>query len=59
VPRPRRGGEWVDRPQTDAEVEAIRMAVRRGVPYGSDPWREMIAANTGRTLVAPSSRPAP
>ena len=58
VPRPEAWREWVERPQTDAEVEAIRMAVRRGVPYGSDPWREMIAANTGRTWsLRPRGRP--
>lgn len=58
VGRPVDWREWVNRPQTDAEVDAIRTAVRRGVPYGTDAWRETIAASTGRTWsLRPRGRP--
>src|SRR5580658_9371932 len=29
---------WVNRPQTMKEVDAIRLCVKRGRPYGSDRW---------------------
>ena len=30
---------WVNEPQTDAELNELRMAVGRGRPFGSGPWR--------------------
>lgn len=42
---------WVNRPETAAELEALRHSVRRGRPYGSDAW----AAATARRLGAESS----
>jgi putative transposase len=46
LPRP---GNWtalVNRPQTDAELAALRKCVQRGSPYGQDDW----AADTAKTL---------
>src|SRR3990172_1855736 len=36
--------EHVNQPQTEAELEALRSAVRRGTPFGDDPWRRETAA---------------
>lgn len=38
VPRSRRWRAYVNRPQSEAELEAIRHSVRRGTPYGTDKW---------------------
>ncbi len=42
LPRPADWLEIVNRPQSEAELEALRRSVRRGCPYGSADW-------TGRT----------
>jgi putative transposase len=38
---------WVNEAQTDAEVEALRMCVNRGTPYGSKNWTNQIADALG------------
>ena len=38
--------EHVNQPKTDTELDAVRWAVRRGAPFGSDEWR----ANSARLL---------
>jgi putative transposase len=38
VDRPRNWPVYVNRPQTAAEVEALRRCVQRGTPFGSDVW---------------------
>ena len=38
--------DWIDqvnRPQTDAEVEALRRSVQRGTPFGSEMWQKKTA----------------
>ena len=35
--------DWVNGPQTAAELEALRKSVSRGAPYGSEDWRIRIA----------------
>src|SRR5262245_42971573 len=37
----------VNRPQTEAEVEAVRRSVIRGTPYGSDTWQVATATRLG------------
>jgi REP-associated tyrosine transposase len=42
--------DWVahvNRPQTEAEVEALRRSVTRGAPYGSEEWQEKTAKRLG------------
>jgi len=39
--------EWVNQPLTDAEVNAVRQSVRRGRPYGCDPWTRRTAEQLG------------
>jgi putative transposase len=43
LPCPRDWAQLVDRPQTDAEVEAIRRCVARGQPFGDSSWAETCA----------------
>jgi putative transposase len=38
VPRPRQWVAWVNEPQTEAEVEAVRRCVTRGRPFGTEAW---------------------
>ena len=35
---PRQWQKWVNEPQSEAEVKAIRNCIRRGSPFGSDSW---------------------
>jgi putative transposase len=44
---PRDWTEYVNTPQTEAELEAIRRCVRRGSPYGSAFWTEQTAKQLG------------
>ena len=45
--RPRRWCEFVNEPQTEAEVNAIRHAVNKGRPYGSESWIAKTAKQLG------------
>ena len=42
VPRPAAWLELVNRPQTASELEAIRTAIRRGLPFGTSAWLERL-----------------
>jgi putative transposase len=46
-PMPRHWGAWVNNPQTEAELKAIRDSLRRGSPFGEDRWRIKSAAHLG------------
>jgi putative transposase len=39
--------QWVNRPQTDAELESLRTAISRGRPFGSDDWQRRTARELG------------
>jgi putative transposase len=56
-----RPGDWltrVNRPETEAELEAIRRAVRRGQPYGSKSWCERTIKRLGlEWTIRPRGRP--
>jgi len=47
LPRPRDWTDLVNRPQTEAELEAIRRSVTRGQPYGSETWTRKTAGRLG------------
>lgn len=47
VPLPRDWATHVNRPQTEKEVERLRMSVNRGQPYGSPPWQASTAVRLG------------
>jgi putative transposase len=49
---------WVNKPQTQAEVQALRRCVNRGTPYGSENWTAQIAAALGlKYTLQPRGRP--
>ena len=47
VARPRRWVQWVNEPQTEAELDALRCAVQRGRPFGDDEWVRRTAGRLG------------
>jgi putative transposase len=47
VPVPGNWVEWVNGPQTEAELEAVRQSVARGRPFGSDAWQRQTAVSLG------------
>jgi putative transposase len=58
VPRPWHWLEWVNEPQTQAEVDALRRCVRRGQPFGSETWVRSAAKRLGlESTLQPRGRP--
>lgn len=51
VTRPREWLDWIDQPQSESEVAAIRSAITRGAPLGSEAWM----VETARQLSLESS----
>lgn len=47
VPLGRRWVEYVNEPQSEAELEAIRRSVQRGQPFGGDEWQQKVARRLG------------
>ena len=47
VPLPRNWIRYVNRPQSEAELQALRKSVQRGQPYGGDRWVKTTAARLG------------
>jgi putative transposase len=43
VRRPSNWLQWVNEPQTEAELKALRECIARGTPFGSAPWQKRIA----------------
>ena len=59
-PLPRRGGwlEHVNRPQTEAEVAALRASIRRGRPFGNVNWSaRMVRKLDLESTLRPQGRP--
>ena len=45
-------------PMTPAEEEAIRRSIRRGQPYGTEPWQKRTASRLGlESTFRPRGRP--
>lgn len=58
VARPRQWLAHVNRPQTKAEIDAIRQSIRRGSPFGSEGWVQQTAEQLGlETTLRPRGRP--
>jgi putative transposase len=50
--------EWVNEPQTEAELEALRCSVQRGRPYGSSSWVRRAVEKLGlNATLRPRGRP--
>ena len=57
-PVPRQWAKHINRPQTNAEVNAIRMSVLRGQPLGSPTWVQKAAKALGlKSTLRPRGRP--
>lgn len=55
---PRTWRAWVNRPQSDAEVETLRTCIRRGCPYGHAKWVSQSAVRLGlQSTLRPRGRP--
>jgi putative transposase len=58
VPRPPDWLDWVNQPQSAAEIEALRRSVVRARPYGEDAWVERTARRLGLdSTLRPRGRP--
>jgi putative transposase len=58
LPRPRGWVEYVNSPQTNAELEALRRAVRRNSPFGNLDWQQTIAKRLSlQSTLRPRGRP--
>lgn len=56
--RSRRWAEFVNEPQTEAELEALRRCTKRGQPYGSEAWIERTARKLNlESTLRPRGRP--
>src|SRR5947209_14045888 len=47
VPEPRDWARWVNEPQTEGELDAVRMSLVRGRPYGSEGWVKAVVQRLG------------
>ena len=57
VDRPANWLRWVNRPETAAELEAVRRSCRPGSPFGPRPWAEALAGRMGlETTLRPPGR---
>lgn len=58
VPRPRAWLSLVNEPQTEAELEALRVSIQRGRPFGSPRWQKRTAKRLGLEFTfRPRGRP--
>jgi putative transposase len=59
APRPRGWARTVNRPQSEAEVAALRRSIERGTPFGPDAWVKRVAKRLGlEQTLRPRGRPA-
>ena len=50
--------QHVNRPQTDAELAALRRCVQRGNPFGEDSWCDAMVSRLGlESTLRPQGRP--
>jgi len=55
--RPRDWIDWVNRPQTDQEEQALQRSLRHGRPYGSARWSAFMEAKLKLPPLRPRGRP--
>ena len=56
--RPRDWVKFVNAPQTDADLAALRESLRRGRPFGDEPWQRRTAKRYGlEYTLRPPHRP--
>ena len=50
--------DWVNQPQSESELAALRKCIERGMPYGSEPWQHATAERLGlKSSLHPRGRP--
>ena len=47
VQQPKDWIQWINKPQTLKELEALRLSVRKGVPYGESEWQQTTIDDLG------------
>ena len=58
LPRPSHWIKRVNQPLTPRELDAVRLSVQRGRPFGDPAWTEQVAQRTGlRYMLRPRDRP--
>jgi hypothetical protein len=58
TPHPSDWVRRVNRPETDAELDAVRRSVNRSAPFGSKAWQTRSAARLGlQSTLRPRGRP--
>jgi len=58
VDRPRSWVAWVNRPQTASELDALRISVQRGRPFGDEGWVGRLCRQCGlESTLRPPGRP--
>jgi len=58
VTRPRQWVKWVNEPQTETELEAIRQCVQRGRPFGRESWVQRMTRRLNlESTLRPRGRP--
>jgi putative transposase len=58
IPLPADWVKEVNRPHTEAELEALRRSVQRGQPYGAEAWAKRVALRLGlQSTLRPRGRP--
>ena len=59
VAKPEPWQEWVDQPETEAELTALRRSVARGVPFGAEPRQRQTAKHPSlESSLQPVGRPS-
>ena len=49
---------WVQQPQTERELEAVRLSLQRGRPFGDECWQQRTEEQLGReSTLRPRGRP--
>ena len=58
IARPANWPDWVDEPETEAELAALRRSIVRGAPFGSEAWQKRTAQQLGlQSSLKPLGRP--
>jgi putative transposase len=57
VPEPRNWIEFLESPQTEAELQALRESVRRDRPFGDAEWQSRVLQEMNRLAKRPAGRP--
>jgi len=58
VPLPKDWIAWVNQPQTEVELDAIRKSIKRGAPWGQEEWVQQTAQRLGlESALRPRGRP--